>query len=41
VMGSFPEKVNLISCKPVAHVSIIKLIETETTDDLRPEAGKF
>ncbi|KAI3468238.1 hypothetical protein Pfo_024901, partial [Paulownia fortunei] len=32
--GLSPQKINLISCEPLAHVSDIKLIRTDTTLDL-------
>ncbi|KAG8660302.1 hypothetical protein MANES_02G142350v8 [Manihot esculenta] len=34
------EKINLISCGPLAHVSDIKLIRTDTTLDLSQKAEK-
>ncbi|KAK4399978.1 Serine/threonine-protein kinase ZRK7 [Sesamum angolense] len=40
VMGSPPQKINLISCEPMAHVSDIKLIRTDTTLDLSQKAEK-
>lgn len=39
--ATLPQKINLISCGPIAHVSdIIKLIRTDTTLDLREKAEK-
>ncbi|TYJ11228.1 hypothetical protein E1A91_A11G261300v1 [Gossypium mustelinum] len=35
-----PKKINLISCEPMAHVSDIKLIRTDTTLDLSQKAEK-
>ena len=35
-----PRKINLISCEPMAHVSDIKLIRTDTTLDLSQKAEK-
>ncbi|KAG4190286.1 hypothetical protein ERO13_A07G022205v2 [Gossypium hirsutum] len=35
-----PQKINLISCMPMAHASDIKLIRTNTTLDLSQEAEK-
>ncbi|KAK3003879.1 hypothetical protein RJ639_018643 [Escallonia herrerae] len=35
-----PQKINLISCKPLAHISDIKLIRTDTTLDLSQKAEK-
>ncbi|KAG4111445.1 hypothetical protein ERO13_D13G104706v2, partial [Gossypium hirsutum] len=35
-----PQKINLISCGPMAHVSDIKLIRTDTTLDLSQKAEK-
>ena len=40
VMGPPPKKINLISCGPLAHVSDIKLIRTDTTLDLSQKAEK-
>ncbi|KAL0372650.1 UNVERIFIED_CONTAM: hypothetical protein Scaly_0946600 [Sesamum calycinum] len=40
VMDSPPLKINLISCEPMAHVSDIKLIRTDTTLDLSQKAEK-
>ncbi|KAG8375554.1 hypothetical protein BUALT_Bualt10G0112100 [Buddleja alternifolia] len=40
VMGSPPKKINLISCKPMAYISDIKLIRTDTTLDLSQKAEK-
>ncbi|KAG8375555.1 hypothetical protein BUALT_Bualt10G0112200 [Buddleja alternifolia] len=40
VMGSPPIKINLISCEPLAHISDIKLIRTDTTLDLSQKAEK-
>mgnify|MGYP004703368643 CR=1 FL=1 len=40
VVGSPPEKIKLISCGPMAHVSDIKLIRTDTTLDLSQKAEK-
>ena len=39
-MGSPPEKINLISCGSMIHVSDIKLIRTDTTLDLSQKAEK-
>nr|KJB06669.1 hypothetical protein B456_001G025200 [Gossypium raimondii] len=39
-MDSPPQKINLISCGPLAHVSDIKLIRTDTTLDLSQKAEK-
>ncbi|RXH83196.1 hypothetical protein DVH24_003694 [Malus domestica] len=39
-MNSPPKKINLISCEPLAHVSDIKLIRTDTTLDLSQKAEK-
>ncbi|KAJ6944129.1 hypothetical protein NC652_009997 [Populus alba x Populus x berolinensis] len=39
-MDSPPKKINLISCGPMAHVSDIKLIRTDTTLDLSQKAEK-
>ncbi|KAK7359103.1 hypothetical protein VNO77_01049 [Canavalia gladiata] len=39
-MDSPPQKINLISCEPMAHVSDIKLIRTDTTLDLSQKAEK-
>ncbi|KAK3001368.1 hypothetical protein RJ639_022230, partial [Escallonia herrerae] len=36
----FPQKINLISCEPLAHISYIKLIRTDTTLDLSQKAEK-
>ena len=38
--GTPPKKINLISCEPLAHVSDIKLIRTDTTLDLSQKAEK-
>ncbi|KAK7329610.1 hypothetical protein VNO77_23780 [Canavalia gladiata] len=38
--GPPPGKINLISCEPMAHVSDIKLIRTDTTLDLSQKAEK-
>ncbi|KAB2005446.1 hypothetical protein ERO13_D11G249166v2 [Gossypium hirsutum] len=35
-----PRKINLISYRPMAHVSDIKLIRTDTTLDLSQKAEK-
>ncbi|KAK8317641.1 hypothetical protein V6Z11_A13G119700 [Gossypium hirsutum] len=35
-----PQKINLISCEPMADVSDIKLIRTDTTLDLSQKAEK-
>ncbi|CAN1297267.1 Serine/threonine-protein kinase ZRK7, partial [Linum perenne] len=35
-----PKKINLISCEPLAHISDIKLIRTDTTLDLSQKAEK-
>ncbi|KAF9668509.1 hypothetical protein SADUNF_Sadunf14G0011000 [Salix dunnii] len=40
VMRTHPGKINLISCGPMAHVSDIKLIRTDTTLDLSRKAEK-
>ena len=39
-MGLPPSEINLISCGPMAHVSDIKLIRTDTTLDLSQKAEK-
>ncbi|KAK8308584.1 hypothetical protein E1A91_D02G070100v1 [Gossypium mustelinum] len=39
-MDSPPLKIILISCEPMAHVSDIKLIRTDTTLDLSQKAEK-
>ncbi|KAK7359104.1 hypothetical protein VNO77_01050 [Canavalia gladiata] len=39
-MDSSPQKINLISCEPMVHVSDIKLIRTDTTLDLSQKAEK-
>jgi len=39
-MGPHPWKINLISCGPLAHISDIKLIRTDTTLDLSQKAEK-
>ncbi|KAG6665534.1 hypothetical protein CIPAW_02G167700 [Carya illinoinensis] len=39
-MGLPPQKINLISCDPMGHVSDIKLIRTDTTLDLSQKAEK-
>ncbi|KAI5595716.1 hypothetical protein BDE02_03G159200 [Populus trichocarpa] len=39
-MDSPPQKINLISRGPMAHVSDIKLIRTDTTLDLSQKAEK-
>ena len=39
-MGSTPQEINLISCGPMAHISDIKLIRTDTTLDLSQKAEK-
>jgi hypothetical protein len=39
-MGSPPQEINLISCGPMAHISDIKLIRTDTTLDLSQKAEK-
>ncbi|CAN6558177.1 unnamed protein product [Malus baccata var. baccata] len=39
-MNSSPQEINLISCKPLAHISDIKLIRTDTTLDLSQKAEK-
>ncbi|KAK2996453.1 hypothetical protein RJ639_024753, partial [Escallonia herrerae] len=36
----FPQKINLISCEPLAHISDIKLIRTDTTLGLSQKAEK-
>ncbi|KAG4190289.1 hypothetical protein ERO13_A07G022217v2, partial [Gossypium hirsutum] len=40
VVDPLPQKINLISCGPMAHVSDIKLIRTDTTLDLSQKAEK-
>ena len=35
-----PKKINLISCEPLAHISDIKLIKTNTTLDLSQKVEK-
>nr|GMC78565.1 probable plastid-lipid-associated protein 4, chloroplastic [Ipomoea batatas] len=40
LMGLSPKKIELISCEPMAHVSDIKLIRTDTTLDLSQKAEK-
>ncbi|KAK8502016.1 hypothetical protein V6N12_003365, partial [Hibiscus sabdariffa] len=40
VKGLSPQKINLISCEPMTHVSDIKLIRTDTTLDLSQKAEK-
>ncbi|KAL2981026.1 hypothetical protein AAZX31_13G263100 [Glycine max] len=35
-----PQKIHLISCGPMAHISDIKLIRTDTTLDLSQKAEK-
>ena len=40
VMELPPQKINLISCEPIAHISDIKLIRTDTTLDLSQKAEK-
>ncbi|KAK8994769.1 hypothetical protein V6N11_045841 [Hibiscus sabdariffa] len=39
-MDPSPQKINLISCELIAHVSDIKLIRTDTTLDLSQKAEK-
>ncbi|KHN37330.1 hypothetical protein glysoja_013545, partial [Glycine soja] len=39
-LGSPLQKINLISCGPMAHISDIKLIRTDTTLDLSQKAEK-
>ncbi|KAH6823657.1 vacuolar ATP synthase catalytic subunit-related / V-ATPase-related / vacuolar proton pump-like protein, partial [Perilla frutescens var. hirtella] len=39
-IGPPPEQINLISCEPIAHISDIKLIRTDTTLDLSQKAEK-
>ncbi|KAL5803576.1 hypothetical protein ACOSQ4_031881 [Xanthoceras sorbifolium] len=39
-MGPPPQKINLISYEPLAHISDIKLIRTDTTLDLSQKAEK-
>ena len=39
-MDSPPQEINLISCGPMAHISDIKLIRTDTTLDLSQKAEK-
>ncbi|KAK7367828.1 hypothetical protein VNO80_09846 [Phaseolus coccineus] len=38
--GPLPQKINLISCEPIVHISDIKLIRTDTTLDLSQKAEK-
>jgi len=38
--GSLPQKINLISCELIVHISDIKLIRTDTTLDLSQKAEK-
>ncbi|KAF8104288.1 hypothetical protein N665_0175s0017 [Sinapis alba] len=38
--GFLPQKIELISCGPMAHISDIKLIRTDTTLDLSQKAEK-
>ncbi|KAL1372929.1 hypothetical protein AAHE18_01G238000 [Arachis hypogaea] len=40
VVAHPPQKINLISCGPMAHISDIKLIRTDTTLDLSQKAEK-
>ncbi|TYI94351.1 hypothetical protein E1A91_D02G197200v1, partial [Gossypium mustelinum] len=40
VVDPSPQKINLISCGPMTHVSDIKLIRTDTTLDLSQKAEK-
>ncbi|CAN1147788.1 Serine/threonine-protein kinase ZRK7, partial [Linum perenne] len=40
VVENPPKKINLISCEPLAHISDIKLIRTDTTLDLSQKAEK-
>ncbi|CAJ2677240.1 unnamed protein product [Trifolium pratense] len=40
VVDSPPQKINLISCEPLVHISDIKLIRTDTTLDLSQKAEK-
>ena len=40
VVASSPQEINLISCGPLAHISDIKLIRTDTTLDLSQKAEK-
>ena len=40
VVVSPPQEINLISCGPLAHISDIKLIRTDTTLDLSQKAEK-
>ncbi|RZB57826.1 hypothetical protein D0Y65_046473, partial [Glycine soja] len=35
-----PQKINLIPCEPMVHISDIKLIRTDTTLDLSQKAEK-
>ena len=39
-MDSSPQKIELISCEPMVHISDIKLIRTDTTLDLSQKAEK-
>ncbi|ESW05576.1 hypothetical protein PHAVU_011G191200 [Phaseolus vulgaris] len=39
-MDTFPQKINLISCESMIHISDIKLIRTDTTLDLSQKAEK-
>jgi len=38
--GPLPQKINLISCALIVHISDIKLIRTDTTLDLSQKAEK-
>ncbi|ESW29306.1 hypothetical protein PHAVU_002G059400, partial [Phaseolus vulgaris] len=38
--GPLPQKINLISCELIVHISDIKLIRTDTTLDLSQKAEK-
>ncbi|KRH54696.1 hypothetical protein GLYMA_06G203600v4 [Glycine max] len=40
VIDPLPQKINLISCEPMVHISDIKLIRTDTTLDLSQKAEK-
>ena len=40
MVDSPPQEINLISCEPMAHISDIKLIRTDTTLDLSQKAEK-
>ncbi|ESW05035.1 hypothetical protein PHAVU_011G146400, partial [Phaseolus vulgaris] len=40
VIDTLPQKINLISCESMIHISDIKLIRTDTTLDLSQKAEK-